>query len=135
MLYNDNQERRPFKADGELSSNYSRLQDNEDYYDKGDRIGLIRKIYGIMSTQLLITALMTIIPYLNEGVRLTMLKNPGIAMMAALGGLILSCFLFCVQSLSRKVPTNYILMFAFTVCEAYTVSFIAAAVGDGLIVI
>lgn len=78
---------------------------------------------------------MTLVPYLNEGARISMLKNPGVALMAALSGLILSCFLFCVQSLSRKVPTNYILMFAFTVCEAYTVSFIAAAVGDGLIVI
>ena len=88
-----------------------------------------------MTTQLLITALMTLVPYLNEGARITMLKNPGVALMAAISGLILSCFLFCVQSLSRKVPTNYILMFAFTICEAYTVSFIAANVGDGLIVI
>lgn len=78
---------------------------------------------------------MTLIPYLNEGVRISMLKNPGLALTAAISGLILSCFLFCVHSLSRKVPTNYIIMFAFTLCEAYTVSFIAATVGDGLIVI
>ena len=88
-----------------------------------------------MSVQLIITAVMTLLPYLNEGMRISILKNPGVAIIAAFSGLILSCMLFCIQSLAKRVPTNYILMFDYTICEAYTVTFIAATVGDGLIVI
>jgi FtsH-binding integral membrane protein len=88
-----------------------------------------------MSVQLVITAVMTLVPYMNEGIRISILKNPGLVLVAAFSGLILSCMLFCIHSLAKKVPTNYILMFAFTICEAYTVAFIAAVVGDALIVI
>jgi FtsH-binding integral membrane protein len=35
----------------------------------------------------------------------------------------------------RKVPLNYILLLIFTFCEAYTVAFCCAAVGDPKIVI
>jgi len=41
-----------------------------------------------------------------------------------------SCALFCFKQLARRVPTNYILMFLFTFCEAYLVAFICAAVDD-----
>ena len=111
------------------------VDDDDDCEDRRDRLGLVRKIYGIMSTQLLITALMTLLPYMNEGIRQAMLGSPGLVMITAIGGLVLSYCIFCVESLAKTVPTNYILMFAFTVCEAYTVSFIAATVGDGLLVI
>ncbi len=33
------------------------------------------------------------------------------------------------------MPTNYILMFAFTFCEAYTVAFICASVNNSLMVV
>ena len=33
------------------------------------------------------------------------------------------------------VPTNYIIMFAFTICDAYTVAFICAVVNDSLLVV
>ncbi len=109
--------------------------DNDDYEDKSDRLGLIRKVYGIMTTQLALTAFMTLLPYLNEGVRLALLQNPGLVLFAAVMGLVLSCSLSCFESLSRTVPTNYILLLAFTVCEAYIVSYICAFVNDGLLVV
>ena len=118
-----------------LFRSYHRLLDNNDLEEKADRIGLIRKVYGIMSSQLLITAFMTLIPYLNDDIRLAMLSSPGLVLFAAIMGLVLSCGISCIETLARTVPMNYILMFAFTICEAYTVSYICAAVGDGTLVV
>ena len=47
----------------------------------------------------------------------------------------ISCALFCFHSLARKVPTNYILLSVFTLCEAYVVAFSCAAVNDPVTVI
>ena len=46
-----------------------------DLAEEEDKIGFIRKVYGILFFQLAITAGMTLIPYLNEDVRIMMLKN------------------------------------------------------------
>lgn len=59
-----------------------------------------------------------------------MINNFGLAIFAGIVGIILSCVLFCVPSVARKVPINYYLMLAFTVCEAYMVAFCCAAVND-----
>ena len=136
--YNDPPRVSPFMRDeyqqDDDDNSYRLLHDGNEKYEE-DRLGFIRKVYGIMCTQLLITACFTCLPYISEGFRIAVLKVPWIALMCAVGGLVISCSLFCVQSLSRKVPTNYILMLAFTACEAYMVMFMCAAVNDGLIVI
>ena len=36
------------------------------------------------------------------------------------------CAIFCCRDLARKVPTNYILLFIFTACEAFILSVICA---------
>lgn len=64
-----------------------------------------------------------------------MVTNFGLALFFAIMGIVLSCALFCIPSLARKVPVNYYLMFAFTFCEAYTVAFCCAAVNDAQIVL
>mmetsp|Transcript_12541 Transcript_12541/g.9108 ORF Transcript_12541/g.9108 Transcript_12541/m.9108 type:complete len:150 (+) Transcript_12541:364-813(+) len=40
----------------------------------------------------------------------------------------------CFKSVGRSVPLNYILLFVFTACEAYSVMYICAAIGDGSLV-
>ncbi|TNV76449.1 hypothetical protein FGO68_gene12603 [Halteria grandinella] len=115
--------------------NSYRLMNDDGNQGFDDRLGFIRKVYGIMCTQLTITAFMTLLPYLSEGFRLWIISHPGLALACAVLGLALSCGLFCIESLARKVPANYILMLFFTLCEAYTVTFVCAMVNDGLIVL
>ena len=98
-------------------------------------MGLIRKVYGILTTQLVITSLVTLLPVMNDGVRVAIVSSPGIVLIAAIMGLIISCGLACAQSLARTVPMNYVLMFAFTACEAYTVAYICAVVNDSFLVV
>ena len=97
---------------------------------KEEKLGFIRKVYGILATQLLITAFMTLLPYVSEGLRTWLLGHQWLALVFGIVGIALSCTLFCVQSLARQVPTNYYLMFAFTVCEAYIVMQVCAIVND-----
>lgn len=72
---------------------------------------------------------------MSEGARVFFITNFWLAILAAIAGIVLSCTLFCVPSVARKVPLNYYLMIAFTVCEAYMVAFCCAAVNDGLLVL
>jgi len=58
------------------------------------------------------------------------LNNYGLAIFFAIMGLVLSCVLFCVRDVAKKVPTNYILLAAFTFCEAYVVAFCTATVNN-----
>lgn len=55
-----------------------------------------------------------------------MADNIGLIVAAFIGEIVTSIALLCCRSVSRHVPTNYILLTIFTVCEAYIVSFIAA---------
>ena len=100
-----------------------------------ERLGFIRKVYGILASQLLLTALMCILPFTSPKVRNFFLANFGLAIGCAIGAVILSCALVCCQNLARKVPTNYYLLLAFTILEAYTVAFVCATVKDPLIVL
>lgn len=59
-----------------------------------------------------------------------MFENWWLALVLGIIAIMISCAMFCVHSLARKVPTNYILMGAFTFCEAYLVAFSCAAVND-----
>jgi FtsH-binding integral membrane protein len=93
------------------------------------------------------TAFITLLPlfrykikiFLNSsystGIREFFVANFWLAITFAVFGLVISCALFCVQSLARTVPTNYVLMFAFTFCEAWVVAFVCAVVGDGKLVV
>eukprot|EP00347_Sterkiella_histriomuscorum_P002256 403368864 len=91
--------------------------------DLDDRLGFIRKVYGILSMQLIITALMCAIPTYNEASRQWMNKNPW-TLFLAFGLMIASmCVIVCSKEQARKVPNNYFLLGFFTVSVGYTVMF------------
>ena len=46
-----------------------------------------------------------------------------IALTLGILALIVSCVLICGKELARKVPVNYVLLFVFTVSEAYLVAY------------
>ena len=92
-------------------------------------------MYGILGTQLLITALFCLLPFLSFEVRRFFVTQYWLAIVCGVIGLMLACTLFCVRSIARKVPLNYYLMLGFTACEAYTVAFICAVIGDREVVL
>lgn len=88
------------------------------------RLGFIRKVYGILSLQLIFTFLMCITSIFSDSFREFQLNHIGLFIIILITSLITSIVLVCFRNVARSVPTNYILLSLFTFCEGYMVSLI-----------
>jgi len=95
------------------------------------RLGFIRKVYGILSMQLLMTIMVSALCMYNESVKGFVQSSPNLLT----GGMFLSFgLLIALAAKRRESPTNMYLLFAFTGVEAYTIGTIVTFY-DQLIVI
>jgi FtsH-binding integral membrane protein len=97
------------------------------------RLGFIRKVYGILSIQLLITTLMCLLSISSPSYAKFQLENYGICVFCSIGTIITMISIVCCSSVARKVPTNYIVLMAFTCFEGYLVSFLCAKTNPRLV--
>lgn len=99
------------------------------------RIDFIRKVYGILIFQLLITVILCVFAMYNKSYYLFMVSNAGIALMicAAVLTIVIIIMLFCCIQNARKVPINYILLSIFTICEGYMVSYCCASTSPQIV--
>lgn len=89
------------------------------------RIGFIRKVYGILSIQLLITVAFVFSTF-EPRINLFMYNNLGLFYGALIFSLTILMSMICFPQLFRIVPTNYILLFVWTLCEGYLVATVAS---------
>ena len=85
------------------------------------RSGFIRKVYGILSIQLIITfgaVLLCQITSIKQFLFHHQVLAANLVVFSCLSFLVLFLSLACCRGLSRKVPYNYIFLFAITLCEA-----------------
>jgi len=89
------------------------------------RSGFIRKVYGILTVQLLLTGAIAYPFQLMDQAWIIQNRSLCQACMFISLGLVVgvSC---CCSEIARKVPWNYIFLFVVTVCEAVVVGFISA---------
>ena len=102
------------------------LNNSEEYeraFNVNTRIGFIRKVYGILSVQLLLTAFLCILSQNSKGFETFQRQNVALAWVAIGIEVVTMLALVCVPTLGRQVPLNYVLLGLFTVAEAYSVSF------------
>ena len=85
------------------------------------RLGFIRKVYGILSCQLLITFFFCSLT-IFEPVREFYLGSPALTWIIFILSICLIIPLICCYDVARKTPTNYILLFLWTACESYLVA-------------
>ena len=89
------------------------------------RAGFIRKVYGILSIQLLITFGFVFICQIMP-IKHLILRNPAFSGNLIIFSSFMFLFLFlclaCCRGLSRKVPYNYLFLTAITLCEAISCS-------------
>ncbi|XP_054925059.1 protein lifeguard 1-like [Dermacentor andersoni] len=94
------------------------------FADKYVRMGFIRKVYAILSVQLLLTtalvAAFVFVPELNKFAKM----NGWISLISFLAGLGLLLVLSCCGDLQRTFPINFILLFLFTFFEALGLSIV-----------
>jgi FtsH-binding integral membrane protein len=91
---------------------------NSQQIHKMMRLGFIRKVYGLLSAQLTLTVALMSLSFI-EGVKNFMLTNLTPFWVALGLSLAILLPLICFKSLARTVPINYILLFAWTLCEGY----------------
>ena len=105
---------------GFLGGGYSKFASME------DRKGFVKKVYGILGFQLLLTAGITLIPVMNNDANIWINTHDGLTIAAAVGLFCISCIMMCCIPLTRVVPVNYGLLLLFTLCESYLMAGIAA---------
>jgi FtsH-binding integral membrane protein len=101
------------------------IGDQEEIIEAKLRIGFIRKVYGILSIQLLITVIFVAFAF-EPRINLFLYKNIGLFYGAMTLNLTILFSMVCFPQLFRTVPTNYILLFIWTFCEGYMVATVAS---------
>ena len=86
------------------------------------RNGFIRKVYGTIFFQLLITTAVVYYVMINESIMNYMFQNTNLIFLPLILSIGIMLILVCSQA-SQQVPLNYILLIAFTLLEAFMVSF------------
>ena len=86
------------------------------------RNGFIRKVYGTIFFQLLITTAVVYYVMTNESIMNYMFQNTNLIFLPLILSIGIMLILVCTQA-SQQVPLNYILLIAFTLLEAFMVSF------------
>lgn len=90
------------------------------------RLGFVRKVYGILSVQLLITTIFTLFSMYWTSWKHFQMNHIGLAWIMIALTFILPIIIICCPGPMRQVPQNYIVLFLFTFAESYLVSFICA---------
>mmetsp|Transcript_1658 Transcript_1658/g.3173 ORF Transcript_1658/g.3173 Transcript_1658/m.3173 type:complete len:241 (-) Transcript_1658:511-1233(-) len=88
------------------------------------RLGFIRKVYGILSAQLLLTVGIASLIMFVPAVHMVATSSPGMFYAALFLPLILLLVLMCVR---ESYPTNFIVLFLFTCCQGYTVGVVCTS--------
>ena len=110
------------------NDNYSNSKEEEvrTEIDTMIRLGFIRKVYGILSVQLFVTTMFSLIAMVSNSVKLFMINNIGIMLLMLLLVIFLPCVIVCCNGQMRQYPQNYIILAVFTFAESYLIGFICA---------
>ncbi|KAL5009899.1 hypothetical protein ScPMuIL_012204 [Solemya velum] len=97
-----------------------------EFSEKTIRLGFIRKVYGILLCQLLVTmAIMAIFIYVDE-VKEYSVANPWMWYVCLVLTIIILIVLSCCPNVRRQFPTNMIFLSIFTLCEAFLLGTVAS---------
>lgn len=83
------------------------------------RMGFIRKVYGILALQLIVTASIVSIFVLTPSVKTFVRETPGVFYAAWVVTIVIMISLVCCDDIRREYPANYVLLGLFTLTESY----------------
>jgi len=112
----------PFQQGGE-ESGYGGM--GSSFSDKAIRLNFIRKVYSILTVQLIVT--MGFIGFFFiPSVATFSQQNPALLWVALAFSIIMMLALVCVPSIRRKSPHNLIFLGLFTLCEGWLIGAICS---------
>ena len=123
-LYTDDPEAQ--EKNGSAISGYDKL-------NVSIRLGFIRKVYAILTVQLLISTFMCLLSMYSESFFKFQMQNFWFLIISMVVTLILPCLGLCFIDLFRKVPSNFIFLFTFTFFESYIISWICGMTNPRLV--
>lgn len=94
--------------------------------EDNDRRGFIKKVYGILCTQLAFTCIIVTMGTQIEEFKAWLTSNFIFLIVCISINIITVLVLICMKKAARKYPMNYILLFTFTITEAFLVANVAA---------
>ena len=97
-----------------------------DYDCFDDRMGFIKKVYGILSAQMAVTtAFILFVQLKDEASRLEFMSNTAIWIWPAFFfSITIEIAILCCRNVARKVPLNYIMLLLFTLSFSFIVGWI-----------
>ena len=118
-----------------MNSLNDQYQDSQLNYNFSEqlRLGYIRKVYGILSTQLLFTVLFTVWGMNSVPLQEFQKRHVEVLLLCLFLTFILPFIIVCFQSSMRKVPYNYITLLVFTIAESYLISYICDTSNRGIV--
>ena len=126
----------PFKNDRNYQSipqnDRSDISENQGSPDQIQK-GFIKKVYSILTLQLLVVVGAVFITMTDRRVARFLRQNKPYFWAALILSIVLLLVLTCITKIARKFPINFILLFIFTGCEAYMVSYSCAATKPKLV--
>lgn len=87
------------------------------------RMGFIRKVYGILTFQLLLT---TVVAAPLSQMQAFVMENIWLLYLSIAMTFITICAMSCCQNITRSFPTNYLFLFVFTGFEGVLVGFVSS---------
>lgn len=86
----------------------------------------MRKVYSLLSVQLLITVLFVLPSVLSKSYATFQAENSWLFVLSLIGTIAFMIPMVCCKHLTKETPINYILLFGFTICESYSVSLVCS---------
>jgi len=90
------------------------------------RKGFVRKVYGVLTGQLILTALIAYVLYQAGQDRSWLHSHEWLLWVSVIMTVSSICVMACCENLCRRYPTNYFFLFTFTAFEAVMIGFISA---------
>ncbi|KAL2754053.1 hypothetical protein ACRALDRAFT_1069955 [Sodiomyces alcalophilus JCM 7366] len=90
----------------------------------------IRKVYAILTVQLIVTAAVSSLSFFHQGYKTWIQSHPGLVWASLLGAIVFMLLTFWKR---KSYPTNLIFLSGFTLLEAYTISVIVSFYSAGLV--
>ena len=130
-MYNTNNNNNIFNSNYDTFYNTDNIYSSkeEEVHDEVEtkiRLGFIRKVYGILSIQLLITTIFCIFSMTSSSFQKFFISNIGLFWLTIFLIIIIPFIIICCPNVMRKTPINYIILFIFTFSESYIVGFICS---------
>lgn len=114
------QQNMPYYGGSNVPQNDSyNAPDNFGFSDKSIRQKFISKVYCILMFQLLITLGFVSLGTFHEPTKLFIKSNPMLSILAIVVTFGTLIALACCENLRRNSPTNFILLFVFTIAESF----------------